>query len=66
MVCFVDYRISNIERTSLESFGLSIVEVPPNNSLYKSIDGHVDIQLNILDKKSKKVIIQKDISPNFK
>lgn len=66
MVCFVDYRISNIEKTSLESFGLSIVEVPPHNSLYKAIDGHVDIQLNILDKKSKKVIIQKDISPNFK
>ena len=34
--------------------------------MYKAIDGHVDIQLNIIDKKSKKVIIHKDISKIFK
>lgn len=66
MICFVDYRITKLEKNVLKSLGLSILEIPKCNNLYKSIDGHVDIQLNIIDKKSKKVIIHKDISETFK
>ncbi|MCR1949683.1 hypothetical protein NSA50_01260 [Clostridium sp. DSM 100503] len=66
MICFVDYRITELEKKILKSLDLSILEIPKCNNLYKAIDGHVDIQLNILDKKSKKVIIHKDISKDFK
>ena len=62
MICFVDYRITELEKKALKSLNLSILEIPKCNNLYKAIDGHVDIQLNIIDKKSKKVIIHKDIS----
>lgn len=66
MVCFVDYRTTDEEKKILESLDFSIIEIPPCNNLYKSIDGHVDIQLNILDKKLKKVIIQKNMPESFK
>lgn len=66
MICFVDYRISNEEKIFLNSLNLSIVEVPPCNNLYKAIDGHVDIQLNVLDKQSKVLIINKDLPKEFK
>lgn len=66
MICFVDYRITELEKKILKSLDLSILEIPKCNNLYNAIDGHVDIQLNIIDKKSKKVIIHKDISKSFK
>lgn len=66
MVCFVDYRTTYPEKEKLSSFGLEIIEIPICNDLYEAINGHVDIQFNILDKKSKKVIINKNISKNFK
>ncbi|MBS5938345.1 DUF6873 family GME fold protein [Clostridium sp.] len=66
MICFVDYRISIIEEKSLKNLGVKIIKVPPCNNLYNAIKGHVDIQLNILSKIDKKVIVQKDISDSFK
>lgn len=66
MICFVDYRISIIEEKSLKNLGVKIIKVPPCNNLYNAIKGHVDIQLNILSKIEKKVIVQKDISDDFK
>ncbi|MGG7143722.1 DUF6873 family GME fold protein [Clostridium nigeriense] len=66
MVCFVDYRTTYPEKEKLSSLGLEIIEIPICNDLYESINGHVDIQFNILDKKSKKVIINKNINNNFK
>jgi hypothetical protein len=66
MVCFVDYRTTYPEKEILNSLGLEIIEIPVCNDLYEAINGHVDIQLNIIDKKSKKVIINKNINNSFK
>lgn len=66
MICFVDYRISIVEEKSLKNLGVKIIKVPPCNNLYNAIKGHVDIQLNILSKIEKKVIVQKDINDSFK
>lgn len=66
MVCFIDYRTTFLEKEKLKSLGLKIIEVPLCDNLYEAINGHVDIQLNILDKNSKKIIINKDIGDIFK
>ena len=66
MICFVDYRISNTEEKSLKYLGANIIKVPPCDNLYEAIKGHVDIQLNIINKKKKEIIIHKDISNTFK
>lgn len=66
MVCFIDYRTTYPEREILSYFGLEIIEIPICTDLYEAINGHVDIQLNILDKKSKKVIINKNLNNSFK
>lgn len=66
MICFIDYRTTQIERDSLSSLNLNIIEVPKSNDVYSAINGHVDIQLNILDKKSKKIIINRNMDEKFK
>lgn len=66
MICFVDYRITLEEEKNLSNLGYKIIKIPQNTSLYPAIDGHVDIQLCIIDKAEKKVLINKDISNNFK
>lgn len=60
---FVDYRISNEELTSLEKLKISPIIVPKCCDLYEAIDGHPDIQLNILN--SKQIIVHKNISLKF-
>ena len=66
MICLVDYRSTIEERKALKKLGFEILEIPQNKILYPAIDGHVDIQLNILDKKRKLVVINKDLSNTFK
>ena len=66
MICFIDYRTTQIEKDSLSSLNLNIIEVPKSNDVYSAINGHVDIQLNILDKKSKKIIINRNMDETFK
>ena len=66
MICFIDYRTTEKEKDLLNSLNLNIVEIPKCNDVYEAINGHVDIQLNILDKKSKKIIINRNIDENFK
>lgn len=66
MICFIDYRATQIEKNTLSSLGLNVVEIPKSNDVYDAINGHVDIQLNILDKKSKKIIINRNMDKNFK
>lgn len=61
--CFVDYRISNIEEENLKKLNLNIVKVLKNPNLYEAIDGHPDIQLNIVDEK--KIIVSKNSSEEF-
>jgi hypothetical protein len=67
MHCFIDYRVTNEELNNLSKLGLNSILVPKCNAIYDAINGHPDIQLNILKNKSKnKIIIQKDISEDFK
>ncbi|NLK24284.1 MAG: hypothetical protein GX309_10005 [Clostridiales bacterium] len=65
MNCFVDYRTTDIEMNTLKNFGLSPIKLPRTNLVYKAIDGHVDIQFNVLNKVERKVIVQRDISLDF-
>lgn len=66
MFCFIDYRTSIEEKNHLINLGFEIITVPKSPMLYEAIDGHVDIQLNIINKKEKSIIINKDLPINFK
>lgn len=66
MFCFIDYRTTDEEIKSLENQGFTCIKIPKCTSLYNAIDGHVDIQLAILDKYKKEVIIHKNMDKNFK
>lgn len=61
--CFVDYRILPEEEKKLRSLNVGIIKVPKCQNLYSAIDGHPDIQLNILNNNT--VLVQKDMSVNF-
>lgn len=65
MFCFVDYRISNEELNNLIKLNIEPIIVPKCPNVYEAIDGHVDIQLHVINKAEKKIIIQKDISKEF-
>lgn len=66
MICFIDYRTSENEINSLRKLNYDIIKIPKDNNLYESINGHTDIQLNILNKHTKAVIINKNINLSFK
>jgi len=67
MNCFVDYRITKEELLSLSKLDLKPILVPKCNDVYDAINGHPDIQLNVLKNDSfNKIIIQRNISENFK
>lgn len=65
MFCFLDYRISNEELNNLIKLNIEPIIIPKCSRVYDAIDGHVDIQLNVIDKTKKKIIVQKDISKDF-
>lgn len=66
MICFIDYRTTKKEIHALENLGFTCITIPKCSSLYPAIDGHVDIQLAVLDKCKKEVIIHKNMDENFK
>lgn len=67
MHCFIDYRVTTEELVSLSKLNMNPIIVPRCNNVYEAINGHPDIQLNILkNKSSAQIIIQKDIGENFK
>lgn len=66
MFCFIDYRTSKEEINILKQVGFTCLSVPKYDKLYAAIDGHVDIQLSILNKCEKEVIIHKNMDKNFK
>ncbi|MDV4150633.1 hypothetical protein R0131_07270 [Clostridium sp. AL.422] len=66
MICFIDYRTTTREKEALNSLNLNIIEIPKCHTVYEAINGHADIQMNILDKKLKKIIINRNIDENFK
>ena len=64
MICFVDYRTTENEINSLKKNNFDVIKIPRDNNLYKAIDGHTDIQLNILDTNT--IIVNKNIDLTFK
>ena len=67
MHCFVDYRITNEELVNLSNLNVNPILVPKCNEVYEAINGHPDIQLNILKtKENAHIIVQKNINKNFK
>lgn len=66
MICFVDYKISIEEEKSLQKLNFKIIKIPKCNEVYNAINGHVDIQICIIDNKKPLIIINKNISNNFK
>ncbi|MGL4850008.1 MAG: DUF6873 family GME fold protein [Clostridium sp.] len=65
MFCFVDYRISDIEVSNLKNLNLEIIKIPKCDLVYNAINGHVDIQMAILDKEKSLILLQKDIPKAF-
>ncbi|SFU28105.1 hypothetical protein SAMN04487886_10011 [Clostridium sp. DSM 8431] len=65
MICFIDYRTTDEEIQSLKKLDLIPIKVPKSTKVYEAINGHVDIQLNILYKEKKLIIVQKDIDKEF-
>lgn len=57
--CFADYRISIEEEQKLKALNVSVIKVPKCEKLYDAINGHPDIQINILD--SNTIIVQREI-----
>ena len=67
MHCFVDYRVTKEELLSLLKLNMNPILIPKCNEVYEAINGHPDIQLNILkNKSSAKIIVQNNISHEFK
>lgn len=67
MHCFVDYRITNEELLNLSNLNVNPILVPKCTDVYEAINGHPDIQLNVLkSKENAYIIVQKNISDNFK
>lgn len=67
MHCFVDYRITNEELVNLYNLNVNPILVPKCNEVYEAINGHPDIQLNILKNKERDhIVVQKNINNNFK
>lgn len=64
MICFVDYRTTEEEINSLKNLNYDVIKVPKDNNLYEAINGHTDIQLNILNRHT--IIVNKNINLSFK
>lgn len=66
MYCFIDYRATKEELNNLIKINIEPILVPKCSNVYEAIDGHPDIQLNILKNDSNnKIIVQKNICKNF-
>ncbi|PRR82890.1 DUF6873 family GME fold protein [Clostridium vincentii] len=65
MICFIDYRATEEEIINLINLGCDPIKVPKCCDVYDAINGHVDIQLNIIDKLNKHIIVQKHIPKDF-
>lgn len=59
----VDYKISDEEIYNLEKFGYEILLCPKCTDLYSAVDGHPDMQLNLINQN--KIIVQKNIDSKF-
>lgn len=63
MYCFLDYRCTDEEINNIVNQGLTPIIVPKTNKVYDAINGHVDIQMNIISQNT--VIIHKSIDKSI-
>lgn len=67
MHCFIDYKATKEELDNLAKLHINPILIPKCENVYEAINGHTDIQLNILKNNSSyQVIVQKDIHYKFK
>ncbi|SFC54897.1 DUF6873 family GME fold protein [Clostridium uliginosum] len=67
MYCFIDYRATKEELNNLLKLHLEPILIPKCPYVYEAIDGHPDIQLNLLKNNSSiQVIVHKDIPETFR
>ena len=67
MYAFTDYRITDEELSNLSKLNIEVIKIPRCDLVYDAINGHPDIQINILKNNSdNKLIIHKDISKEFR
>ena len=62
-IALVDYRIDEIEKINLSKLNLEVIKCPPCNELYYAINGHPDILVNFIDKKT--LLVHKKIDTSF-
>lgn len=65
MDCFVDYRITDEELNTLISMSLNPIKIPECDFVYQSINGHADIQVNIVDRKNRTIMVNRDVPDYF-
>ena len=63
MYCFLDYRVTTEEINNLIKLNMHPIIVPRTTKVYEGINGHVDIQLNVIHEN--KVIVHKSMSSDF-
>lgn len=66
MYGFIDYRTTKEEINNLYKLNIEPIIVPKSNKVYEAINGHPDIQLNVLkNSSSNQIIVHKDITSSF-
>jgi len=63
MYCFLDYRVTNEEIENLMKLNINPIIVPKTTKVYEGINGHVDIQLNVISEN--KVIVHRSMSSDL-
>ena len=67
MYAFADYRITDEEILNLSKLNIEVIKIPKCNRVYEAINGHPDIQINVLkNSTNNKLIVHKDISEDFR
>ncbi len=67
MYAFTDYRITDEEILNLSKLNIEVIKIPKCNRVYEAINGHPDIQINVLkNSTNNKLIVHKDISEDFR
>lgn len=67
MYAFADYRITDEEILNLSKLNIEVIKIPKCNRVYEAINGHPDIQINVLKNSTdNKLIVHKDISEDFR
>ncbi len=59
----MDYRIDELEEINLSKLNIDVIKCPPCNELYYAINGHPDVLVHFIDKKT--LLVHKEIATSF-